>query len=191
VTSRTHDVIAFSFLVTTAVYFPPEKLSLVTALGCLMGGVAGSLLPDIDQASNRLWDMLPGGNIVGKVFKNIFLHHRTISHSLLGGFLLFKGLEYLLPQLINSNYLDTQLLLWSVLIGFGSHLLADAFTEKGIPLLFPLRLSFGIPPVKPMRMKTGGWFEKLVVFPGVLVYLFWFSVKNKDRIISLLSLIKN
>ena len=65
-TARTHDAIAFASLVTLATFFLPAKLNVLTLFSSLVANVVGSLLPDIDQATNRLWDMLPAGNEVGK-----------------------------------------------------------------------------------------------------------------------------
>jgi hypothetical protein len=52
---------------------------------------------------------------------------------------------------------------------------ADMFTEEGVPLLFPLEYHFGIPPdpFQKVRIKTGRWFENLVVYPVVNIALFF------------------
>ena len=189
-TSRTHDLIAFSFLITVAAFYPPSSLNLTTLISCFVGNVTGSLLPDIDQASNRLWDMLPGGNFVGKILKNLFLQHRALSHSFLGMYLLYKGLEFVLPRIFNPLYVDTKLIYYSIMIGAISHLAADSLTERGLPLLFPLKFKFGFPPFKSWRIVTGGWFEKIVIFPVTIAYLFWFVFENKDRLIKILNLVK-
>lgn len=65
------------------------------------------------------------------------------------------------------------------MIGFVSHLVTDAMTRQGIPLLFPLPWDFGIPPFKFLRMKTGGFVELWIVVPvlillnGYLVYEYY------------------
>jgi hypothetical protein len=46
----------------------------------------------------------------------------------------------------------------------------DLFTRDGVPLLFPIPLRFGIPPLGFLRIKTGGLVEKSFVFP-VLIFL--------------------
>ena len=91
-TGRTHDAIGFSVLVVAASYYPPSSLTIYTLFGALVGNVVGSYLPDIDQATNRLWDMMPLGEVTGRVFRNLFLKHRTITHSLLGLFIFYKFL---------------------------------------------------------------------------------------------------
>jgi membrane-bound metal-dependent hydrolase YbcI (DUF457 family) len=70
-------------------------------------------------------------------------------------------------------------------IAFASHLLSDAFTIQGIPILWPWKRNFGIPP-KPfhgIRIQTGQWFENLVIFPLIniilliLIYANWQTLK--------------
>lgn len=187
-TARTHDVIALSSLVTASVYFPPSELNVTTAFVCLVGSVVGSLAPDLDQASNRLWDMLPAGNYVGKILRKLFIQHRTISHSLLGTWLMYKILSFVLPKIFNPDFVQVQLVITSIMIGFISHLIADMFTKKGIPLFFPIPIKIGIPPIKKLRIKAGKFAEKFVIFPGTILYLFWFIAKNREQ---LLQVVKN
>ena len=188
-TSRTHDVFAFASLVTVATYYPPATLNLTTAVSCLVGNIVGSLLPDIDQASNRLWDLLPGGNLIGKYLRKIFLSHRTISHSLLGVFLINKILLWLVPKILNPGFIIIELVHASIMIGFISHLLLDSFTEEGLPLFFPLKWKFGFPPIKQWRIETGKWFEKFVVFPAIIVYSLFFIGNNQEKLTAILKLI--
>ncbi|MBU2592436.1 metal-dependent hydrolase [Patescibacteria group bacterium] len=182
-TARTHDFFAFASLITVASYYPPLVLNITTLIVSLIGNVIGALLPDIDQASNRLWDLLPGGDYLGKVLKNIFLSHRTISHSLLGIFLLSKILGWLTPKILNPSLIDVQIVNWSIIIGSVSHLIADAFTEEGLPLFFPFKLKIGFPPVASWRIKTGKWFEEFVIFPGIVLYIFWFVINHQEKIL--------
>ncbi len=189
-TARTHDLFAFAFLVTAAVYAPPSVLTVPTLFTSVVGNVVGALIPDLDQASNRLWDLLPGGNFVGRVFRHLFLGHRTISHSLLGGYLLFRLLEFSLPRIFNSNYVDIHVVLVSIMLGFVSHLIADGLTKEGIPLFFPLGLKVGFPPIRFFRVTTDSWVEHLIVLPLVLVYIGYFFVNHQGEFISLLSQLK-
>src|SRR3990167_7931732 len=99
-TARTHDLIAFASLLTVASYNPPGELNISTVVTCLVGSVVGALAPDMDQATNRLWDMLPAGNLVGRLLRNLMLRHRTISHSFLGIFLFYKLLDFAVPRLL-------------------------------------------------------------------------------------------
>lgn len=185
-TARTHDMFAFAFLVTAATYSPPQSITVSTLFICIVGNIVGALMPDMDQASNRLWDLFPAGNYVGKVFRRLFLGHRTISHSLLGGFLLFKLLEGVLPKVFNTNQVDVNLVLASVMIGFISHLVADALTKEGIPLLFPLPFKIGFPPFRILRVTTDSWVESYLVLPSVAIYILWFISIERETLVSIL-----
>lgn len=188
-TGRTHDIIAFASLVTVAAYYPPGELNVATATACVVGNVVGALAPDIDQATNKLWDLLPGGDYIGKVFHRLFLGHRTLTHSLLGVYLMHLLLQFILPRILNPSYIIWHTVYVSMMIGFVSHLAGDSFTKDGLPLLFPLKLKVGFPPIEAFRITTGKWIENLIVFPGTIAYIFWFVGVNQDRLLSLFRLI--
>jgi inner membrane protein len=185
-TARTHNAIAFASLVTVATYFPPSHLNLLTLIVGVVGVDIGALIPDMDTSGNYLWGLLPQGQKLGNFLKDIFYKHRTITHSLLGFFLIYKFFEWLLPRIFNPSFIDPKIIFASIMIGYISHLVADSFTEEGIPLLFPLKIAFGIPPIKKMRIKTGGWFENFVVFPVTWIYLIWFVNLNKEVLLHIL-----
>lgn len=177
-TARTHDIFAFASLLTIATYYPPSELWLATLLVAIIANIIGALMPDIDQASNRLWDLLPGGDALGSLLKNIFLSHRTISHSLLGLFIFFKSICWLIPKLFNPSFVNSEIVIIAFTIGYLSHLILDSFTEEGLPLLFPLKPKFGFPPIKSWRIKSGKWFEKYIVFPSIIVYIIFITANN-------------
>lgn len=189
-TARTHDAFAFVSLVTVATIFPPDEVNLYTFFACIIGNIVGALIPDLDDQSNRLWDLMPAGNLFGKIFGRVFYKHRTITHSLLGMFLVYKFFDWLLPKILNPEFIDPLLLLYAIMIGFISHLLADAFTKDGIPLLFPLNLNIGFPPFEKLRIKTGSWVENFIFMPALGVYFVWFLAQNKDKVLLLLESIK-
>lgn len=176
--SRTHEVIGVAGLIMATVYFPPQHLNTATIIVALIANLIGTLLPDIDQASNRLWDMLPAGNTIGKVLKNILLGHRTISHSVVGIALVYYGMNWLIPKLLNNIYIQVNLVIISLLIGYISHLLADGLTEEGLPLLWPIKYKFGFPPFRKWRITTGKWFENWIIFPAVTIFTLWFVYTN-------------
>jgi len=177
-TSKTHEVGAFASLLTAWLYFKPSGMTQITIGVALVANLVGSLLPDIDQNQNRLWDMIPGGNTIGKVAKKVFWGHRSLSHSILGTFLVYFGLKWLLPKLFNNDFIDIDIILISAMIGFVSHLCLDFLTQEGLPLFFPLKWKFGFPPFKKLRIRTGRFVENWIVFPillvisvGLIVYL--------------------
>ncbi len=185
-TARTHDMFALAGLVTAAALYPPASLNMPTLMSCLIVNVVGSLLPDMDQASNRLWDLFPAGNFVGKIFRRAFIGHRTISHSLLGFFLFFKFFEFVLPKLLNLSYIDVNLVFWSLMIGIASHLVADGITKDGIPLFFPFSFKVGFPPIKMLRIRTDTWQEHFFALPAVVVYIIWFANENRRVLVEVL-----
>ena len=186
-TARTHDAFAFASIVTAAVYFPPQNLNLYTLLGAVIGSNIGALIPDLDDAGNRLWDFLPIGDMAGKFLRKIFYKHRTLSHSLIGLFAFYKLFEWLLPRVFNSSFVNIDILLISIMIGYISHLASDLITKEGLPLLFPLKINFGVPPLKSLRITTGSWVEKFVVLPGVTAYLIWFISINREKLVEIIS----
>lgn len=190
-TARTHDAFAFASLVTVSAFYQPESLSVLTLFSSLIGNNIGALIPDMDSAGNRLWDLLPAGDQVGKVFRRIFYKHRTLSHSILGFYLIYQLLDFVLPKLLNPASVDPTIVLYSIMIGYLSHLLADCLTREGLPLLFPFKFSFGIPPIKMLRVRTGKKFEKYIVYPGVWVYLLFFINFNQEKLVNILRLVES
>ncbi len=185
-TARTHDMFAFGSLLTAAAFFPPAAITLPTLITSIVGNIVGALFPDMDQASNRLWDLLPAGNAVGKVFRHLFLGHRTISHSLLGGYLLYRFLEWGLPKVFNPESVDVHILLASIMIGFASHLFADGLTKEGIPLFFPFKIKVGVPPLRFLRVTTGSAVENWIVLPLTFLYSGIIVHQYKDIFVTIL-----
>lgn len=186
-TARTHDAFAFASLITVATFYPPTSLNLLTVFTALIGNIIGALIPDMDQASNRLWDLLPAGDKLAKVFRRVFIKHRTLSHSILGAFLIYKGLQWLLPKILNSAFVDQRIVLASIMVGYLSHLLADSLTKEGLPIFFPLKLNLGLPPLKAFRITTGKWVEKVLILPAVALYLLWLISTHQDKLLALIN----
>jgi inner membrane protein len=190
-TGRTHDLISFASLLTVAAIYPPASLNLTTTFGCLVGSVVGALVPDMDQATNRLWDMLPVGNVVGRVFRHLMLGHRTLSHSLLGLYIFYKLLEVLVPRFFNPDFVNANLIIVSLMIGMVSHLFSDSLTKEGVPLFFPFKIKIGFPPIKSLRITTGKFAETVIVFPATLIYIFYLLYQKHDTFLYLVRLIRS
>lgn len=189
-TARTHNAFAIASLLTVAAFFPPKDINVLTIVGSVIAADVGALFPDMDQAGNDLWKLLPARNSIGKVFRRIFYKHRTLTHSLVGVYLIFRLLEWLLPKVLNQAYVDPHIILAAFIVGYLSHLLSDSLTEEGLPLLFPININFGIPPIKSWRIKTGKWFENFVVYPSVWIYLFWFAYQKQDVFIGIFNIVR-
>lgn len=175
-TGRTHDLAAFTALTATLIVVPPEHISLATGIVAFAANLIGGLTPDIDQPTAKLWHEVPAGSFVGRIIDPFLGGHRTISHSVIG-ILLFGFLAKLLLGAMASVVLvNMAIVWWAFMIGFVSHIVMDLLTHEGEPLLFPIHFRFGFPPIKALRIKTGGLVEKLVVFPGLIlinIYLFY------------------
>lgn len=190
-TARTHDAFAFAGLVAVSAYFPPGSISLTTFFVAIIANNIGALIPDMDSSANRLWDLLPAGDVLGKIFRRIFYKHRTLSHSLVGLFAIYKILGWLLPKLLNPLFIEPKIVLFALMIGYISHLLADCLTKEGLPLLFPLKWDFGIPPISVLRITTGSWIEKYLVYPAIWIGLIVFIYHNQWRIVEILKMVSS
>jgi membrane-bound metal-dependent hydrolase YbcI (DUF457 family) len=72
------------------------------------------------------------------------------------------------------------------LAGYLSHLVADSLTEHGVPWLWPFGGNMGLPPWRTLRIKTGGWFEHLVVLPGLWALVFWMWHQHLPEAVAIL-----
>ncbi len=175
-TYKTH--LSTGLLFSAAFFLFVIKTKLFPALIVLivLSTVLGSSAPDLDSPTSTFWHRLPAGSILGRIVHPVFIGgHRHLSHSLLG-MALFCGLFYLLLHLLPLNSLfmiQNFTLLAAFGLGYFSHLFADMFTESGIPIFFPAAYHFGIPPdpFEKVRIKTGHWFENLIVYPAVNISL--------------------
>jgi inner membrane protein len=93
----------------------------------LWGAVAGSL-PDLDVLLRPFEDDL-----------SFLIHHRGLSHSILLGLIISPILGWLVARWYRNDLSQTTLGNWIGLFfaGIGSHLLLDACTAYGTPLLMP------------------------------------------------------
>lgn len=175
-TGRTHDLAAFTALTYVVATQLLPTISLATGLVALAANFIGGLTPDIDQPTADLWNRLPAGSVISRIFSPFLGGHRYISHSLLGVFLFGFLLKWFLGIASSVVLVDMNIVWWSFMIGFVSHLIMDSFTREGVPWLFPLPVRFGLPPFKALRLKTAGFVEKGLVFPLLLlvnVYIFY------------------
>jgi inner membrane protein len=159
---------AVTALLWLAVTYPPGQLSLATLLIAVLANLIGGIAPDIDQPTAPFWRNLPIGSVAGRLVARAMGGHRFITHSLLGLALLAFGAHWLLvflgPIMPGIN---THLVWLAFLIGAGSHLVMDMLTKEGVPLLLPLPVKFGLPPLRALRITTGHIVELYVIFPGL------------------------
>lgn len=168
-TGRTHDLAAITSLGVISILAGPSTLTLSTVLIAIFSNLVGGIAPDIDQPTAPFWRNLPVGNIFGKLFSKMSGGHRFLTHSIIGvvgiGYLAKLLLIFLSPIM---GSVDADIVWWAFMIGVASHLFMDMFTKEGVPLLLPIPVKFGIPPVRALRITTGEKLEKWVVFPGLI-----------------------
>ncbi|HLI71387.1 MAG TPA: metal-dependent hydrolase [Ktedonobacteraceae bacterium] len=136
----------------------------------------GSLLPDIDNAHSTL------GKKLGWISKEIQhkVGHRTLFHSFLGlicGAFIAFGLQELIQYLLLTRgytlpahiISDSHIIFIAVLFGSIMHIAADALTEEGVPLFWPVPVYYGFPPSRKWRFRTGTWPEHVIVYGFILL----------------------
>lgn len=168
-TGRTHDLTALTLLNVVVATTTVPPMSVATALVAIGACGIGGLAPDIDQPTAALWRRLPVGTFWGKLLSPLLGRHRLISHSAVG-IVLFAVLSKYLLYLMHAFVLVDMNIVWvAFMVGFISHLLIDTITKEGVPWLFPIPFKFGIPPLRVLRIKSGGLIEKLIIFPGLVL----------------------
>lgn len=186
-TGKTHRIIGIAAGLTYLVASAEPEYSPATLGFVVAGSYIASLIPDMDRPAADIWNTLPFGRTIGEIV-DPFFKHRNISHSLLGLGIFGFGIYVLLGSFPDYWGIDTDIVLTASLIAMGTHLIADMFTVEGIPLLYPWHRMLGIPP-KPLdgiRILTGKWFENLVIFPIVNLWLVITVIVKWDIIKSML-----
>lgn len=184
-TGKTHQIAGMTaglgyFLLQAPPTYQPATLAAV-----LVGSSLAALLPDIDQPASVIWDKIPFiGHAAGEVTKKATFGHRNLTHSLLGFVMIGLLLYWLLSTFPDYWGINTNIILISMMISYAIHLLADSFTVRGIPLLWPWQRNFGIPPgpLEGIRIETGQWFENFIIFPILNIVLFFIIFTNWSNI---------
>lgn len=186
-TGKTHQLLGITAGLTYYLAQAEPTYNPATFGAVLVFSYLAALLPDIDQPTGKLWHFLPFGHTLGQI-SDPFLEHRNLTHSLLGVGLVGVGLFYLFRIFPHYWGIEPQTVFIASIIAYLSHLLADMFTNEGIPLFFPYKRFFGLPP-KPFdgfRVATGKWFENLVIFPTITVFFIIFVLANYSSIRAIL-----
>lgn len=180
-TGRTHDLAAFTLLTATVAYFPLQEMTLATGIVAFTANMLGALAPDIDQTTSSIWGKVRFGRILSGIISPLFGKHRFVSHSILGIIIFAIGVRFLLNIIGNVLIVDMDVVWAAFMIGFISHLLTDMITRDGVPLFFPLPLRIGIPPVRSLRIKTKGFVEKSIIFPGLILLNMYIFYANYEK----------
>lgn len=163
-TGKTHQLIGFSVVYGAALVLGITDVNLQT----LIAGVAlvslGSLTPDLDNEKNRIYTLLPAGQrTFAEIFERVFGKHRSISHSFLGMAIVGVVSYWLMLRIPEANGFNSLYLWWCYFLAVVAHVAADMYTREGVPLLWPLKVSFYGIPIRALRIKTGGWVENVLV----------------------------
>ncbi|MBV9864771.1 MAG: metal-dependent hydrolase [Abitibacteriaceae bacterium] len=166
-TWRTHTLLGVNML-WLLTPLPPALISY--DLGTLAACAAlGALLPDLDATESKIKHLrLLGTNLEPLLLPAQIVsrsdRHRGLLHSIVGWGVvaLFTS-----PLLFWISWVPVAALLF----GYGSHLVADACTKSGIPLLYPRLRRFYLLP-RLFRISTGSLAEEMLLpFLAVTVLL--------------------
>lgn len=129
----------------------------------LAAAAIGALLPDVDTPTSRAgFCVYPLAAFLEKKFG-----HRTITHSFLGT-AIFAALAA--PLLFwRGAALDLQAIYFALVLGYASHLLADAATKSGVPMGWPNRRAWVFPGNESYRVRTGSAAELGVLLAFLLI----------------------
>jgi inner membrane protein len=136
------------------------------AVGAVVAAAAG-LAPDADSAGSRA---ARSGGLPTRLAARALqaaLGHRGPLHSLAALALAWW------VGLVLGLLLAVDGLAGVVAFGWGVHLLLDALTPRGVPLLWPLGLRFRVPP----GLVTGGLAEQVVLLGGLMACGWWIGVR--------------
>lgn len=149
---HTHLVFgACAGLAAAAALSAPYPMTLAAA------GALAALLPDVDHPQGTLRQRLV---VVGHIGL-FWLPHRGLTHTILALALVAAAAWALVPGPLAM----------AVTAGYGSHLVADMLTPRGLPLLWPLSgRQLHLAPT-PLRIRTGSFGETLMFV--LLLVAFW------------------
>ena len=126
-----------------------------------IGLIIGSFFPDIDEPNSYIGKKL---SFLSKFLRKIGLKHRTLTHSVFFPFILFLIIAFV-PDL------DT-FFVRGFIIGIILHIIGDAITVSGVPILYPIskKRYFLFPSF--LRFKVGSTAEKVIIFILVFANIF-------------------
>ena len=138
----------------------------------MIGGIS-SLFPDLDATRSVIkyfkvqtpWRSLQPFRFIARLIHAGF-GHRGAWHSLLALIILF----FLVSPVWALGYYKIFI---AIILGYSTHLITDAMTKTGIPLLYPRQQRISIFP-RELRITTGGFFEYLIVSIIGVLSLLWY-----------------
>ncbi len=126
------------------------------------GALLTALLPDIDHPRSIIGQQLKWFSVpVARIFG-----HRGFTHSLLA---VIVGWVLIQLKVSHNGFIPADVF-HAMVIGYLSHLLADALTPAGVPLLWPCRWRFRVP---LLNSQKGNQLERLLCLFLVGFALYW------------------
>ncbi len=179
-TQRTHDLAAVASVSYYFLSHIPTELNWESLIGMGVATLLGGITPDIDNIASPAWKhkLLPWESEATRTFLE---GHRHLSHSLIG-LVLFTTMLHLFLFFLRLPNLHIDPVVTAFLLGYASHLVMDSLTKEGVPWFYPLPFKLGFPPFKVLRVKTGSWVERLVVFPALLIGTIWMYYEYRTNI---------
>ena len=154
---RTH---AMAGIATLWLLEPLDLITLETVVPLVTAALFGAFLPDLDASESKLKRLSVGGItpfVPLSVALNRAFGHRGLLHSAAG-----LAIATLVCSLPTGYWLGWPAAV-ALFLGYASHLLADAMTKSGIPLLYPKRRRYYVLP-RGWRVTTGSLAED-AIFP--------------------------
>jgi len=119
-----------------------------------------TFLPDLDSSNSKL-----GKKFFSRVL-TAFTKHRGIMHSLIFLFGVYFLLDFYFPFVS-----------FGFLIGYGTHLVGDSFTKRGLKLFYPFKFK-----IKGF-LKTGGRMESFLFLIFVILSLITLLLKAYSKLL--------
>jgi inner membrane protein len=138
------------------------------ALLIIGAGAAGSLLPDIDHQQSMLGRRLPPISwLISK------LGHRAATHSIAA---------LVLIALLGMTFHPVYGLAFA--LGYGSHILEDMFTNRGVAALWPLTSNRLHALPNGLRITTGGLIDRGIALAIIAVVIWQYIGPLQPQIVS-------
>lgn len=164
-TAKGHILLALPFAIAGANVFELKDLEMIGFIGAV---TVGALFPDIDEPGSfigrKLWFFAWPIKILGKFIP--MLRHRAATHYLV------------IPvMLIFISTLTNNLSIGAFALGWFAHTVGDMLTVSGIKgYLYPLLPNTRIRLLpEHVAMKTGGFYEQLVIVGLTVLNVFLYS----------------
>lgn len=168
-TAVTHQLVALTVGSFVLVNYPQANGPILATIS-VIAVMVGALTPDLDQPAANLGNRLLGAKVVGRIASKFSGGHRHFTHSILGLLAIGYGLHWIMNHWLAPNLtINAQLVWWAFMIGYSSHIIADTFTDRGVPWLWPLPWHFQIPPGPNAFRVTTGSFVEMFIVRGILL----------------------